>query len=163
MRYWHYTFFNNFQKIIESKEIRQSTILTSDKEKPAVWLSSNPEWEETVRKALKKPDEDNGRMTEPLSRDELFKRGFPAVRIEIDPRLVILHSWEEFKKVGGLSKKMANGLEKVGKSWGANPDEWWASFDVIPVTSCLLPIEIWSGKEWVDIEEAFTKDEDLKD
>ena len=149
MRLWHYTIYHTFRKIVESGEIKTHTTARLN-EKPVVWLSSNPIWEETVRKAIRNPETEEISMA--LSRDELFKRDFPAVRIEINTELVVIRSWRNFKKYGGISKKEAKGLEKVAIKWGANPKEWWVSCDNIPLRSCIWPIEIWNEKEWLALQ-----------
>lgn len=152
-RYWHYTVYRSLRGILEDGEIKVTELHFEYCGMPGAWLSTNSIWEETVRKAFK--DSVTGKVSKALSRDDLFKRGEPPVRVEIDPKLVSIRKWKNHKKKSGISKKLAKGLEDVGKKWGANPDEWYVSYQPIPVTSWLYPIEIWSGKEWVNIEDAF--------
>jgi len=148
MRFWHYTVYPSFLKILEDGQINYAMRIAN--ERPAVWLSTNPDWEETVRKAI--GNRSTGEESEPLSRDELFAEDFIPVRLEIDPDSVKLFSWRNFKKNSGASRATIKALEKSAKQWGANPKEWYVCYEPILITSCLLPIEIWHGNEWIDIE-----------
>lgn len=104
-----------------------------------------------MRKAIRDPK--TGEMTDPLSRDELFKKGCPPIRIEMNMEIVILHSWiKHHKKKSSIPKEFAESMEKKGIEWGANPKEWWVSYQSIPLSSCLYPIEIWNGFGWEDIK-----------
>lgn len=96
LRYWHYTTFQAFKKILNDKEIRPANKGVYGSELPAVWFSTNPEWEETARKAIR--DKQKGNQTHALSRDELFNAGVPPVRIEVNPSQTLLQNWKYHKK-----------------------------------------------------------------
>lgn len=149
MRYWHYTVYQSFQGIIKARVIRPAVCGIEHGETAVVWFSTNPVWEETVRKAIRYSK--TGKQTGPLSRDELFKHGFPPVRIEANPERVTLYSWHHFRKNGGISSKQVRNMSEVAAQWGAHPKQWWISYEPVPLTSCLDPIEIWDGSKWVDI------------
>lgn len=149
MKFWHYTISQTLQKIIETGEIKKNIPHIEDS--PVVCVSSNSFWEETVRKAIRDPK--TGEMTDPLSRDELFKKGYTPVRIEMNMEIVILHSWvEHHKKKGHITKELAESLENKGIEWGANPNQWWVSYQSIPLSDCLRPDEIWNGRGWEAIK-----------
>ncbi len=150
-RLWHYTAYQHLQKIIASGKIRVSSIRIDKRERPAAWFSSNPDFEQTAKKGVE--NSETGIVRHALGRDELLKAGFPPVRIEIDPSRVQVYDWEQYKKVSGISKKAAVDLEEAGINMGAAPSEWYASFQSVPLESCLLPIEIWNGQQWVNIRE----------
>jgi len=150
MRYWHYTTFPALKKILKDEEIKPALKGIEGGEFPAVWFSTNPIWEETARKAVR--DKETGEQTEALSRDKLFRAGFPPVRIEVDPQKVLLRSWKNHRKNSGISKIMAKGLEKTARAMGAEPKEWWVTYEPVSLFCCLLPIEVWNGIEWIDIE-----------
>jgi hypothetical protein len=152
MRYRHYTLYQRLRDILKTGVILPATVGINEGESPVVWFSTNPDWEETVRKRIvigKK-----GQQIGPLSKDGLSKYGFPPVRIEVNPAKVSLYSWEHFKEHSGIPVKQAKELVKVAKKWGANHQEWWVCYEPVPLTSCLNPIEIWNGSEWIDIEDA---------
>jgi len=43
-------------------------------------------------------------------------------------------------------------MERVGRKWGGYPNEWFVSYESIPLTKCLSPIEYWNGEKWVAIK-----------
>ena len=143
-KFYHYTVLQTFEKIIHSGEIQPTSVKVNDNERPAAWFSTNPIWEETVRKRVARSEDEPGPL---LSRDGLSKAGFPPVRIEANPNRVHLIPWEELKRISGITRNEARRLERVAREWGANPHEWYATFNAVPLTSCLTPIEIWDGKK----------------
>lgn len=149
-RLWHYTHYHNFLKIVESKEIRTTSIGIHSKELPAAWFSSNPFFEQSARKASK--DRKTGVIRRNLGPDEMLAAGHPAVRIEINPSKVKVYPWRLYKEVSGLPNEYAVNMEKAGMEMGANHSEWYASFQPVSLPNCFLPIEIWNGRGWVDIE-----------
>ncbi len=152
-RLWHYTTTKRLANIIETRKIKGTSIGTDEKELPAVWLSSNPDFEQAARNEIR--DRDSVPAVPEATREELFKAGHPPVRIEINRTRVRACDWESYKKTSGISEETAAGLEQAGIETGAAPSEWYASFQPIPLAGgCLFPIEIWNGRQWVDIETA---------
>lgn len=159
-RYFHYTIYKKLLAIIESECLKCATIGVSKGIKPAVWFSTNTSWEETVRKRWK---HDDGTLSEPLSRDALFKLGFELagrevdktvitdfnpLRFEIDQDQFELKSWNNYKKNSGESKESLNAIVKQAKKWGASPQEWYVSYEPVSL-NYILPPERWNGVEWV--------------
>jgi hypothetical protein len=149
MKYWHYTYHQNYTKILNCGFIKTTSIGIDINEKSAVWFSTNPEWEETVRKGIKDPE--SGVEYGPFSRDDLFVYGFPPVRIAVNPMLVDLKNWRHFRKNSGSSTKMIKHMLKEAEKVGADPKEWYVSFKDVPLSCCLQPVEAWHGIKWVDI------------
>ncbi len=138
IRFWHYTVAPHMLKIILQKVIKPSPVYVRG-ECSAVWISTNQDWEEMVRK---KGFNDR--------RKEMYEMGCTPVRIEINPKMVDLIPWRQFKKESGITPFFANGYEKVDREWGANPKEWFASYKPIPLSSCNLPPQYWNGNEWIE-------------
>ena len=76
MRFWHYTIHQKYQKIIATGVIKQATENIDYYEKPVVWFSTNPDWEETVRKPIRDPL--TGTETACLSKEEFIFSWSPA-------------------------------------------------------------------------------------
>ena len=129
LRLWHYTHDQRIQQIVESGYLKLSTKFIAKGEKPAVWLSSNPEFEMTASRMTA-----NGEIL-PYNQ----KGGPAAIRIEVKPNPKCV-TWAKYKHVGGISQEMAQALERKGKQQGANPEQWYASLRVIP------------AKLWINIE-----------
>ena len=107
---------------------------------PAVWLSTNEVWEHTASNMASV----NGLPVQ-LTKQQQYER-FGLARIEV-LKLAGLISWEEFGIMSGVSKLSYDFMENLGRLKGAEPEEWWAYFQVIPADAWLR-IEIWNGTEW---------------
>jgi len=97
-------------------------------------------------------DTETGKQTEPLSRGALWAHGYPPARIEVNPVLVNLHGWTEHKTMTEDSRKMLKGMERVARNWDAHPNEWFVSYESVPLTKCWFPMEYWNGEKWVAVK-----------
>ncbi len=160
-RYWHYTIFQHFESIIMSGEIKLATAGVLPGVKPAVWFSTNHDWEPTVIKALK--DFKTGKTTSYSTKNELFYcdmwndllddgalHSFIPIRLEIDPNVVNLRTWNNYNKKSGESREMLKALAKTGKKMGANPKQWFVSYEEVPIEN-ISRFERWNGNEWVEL------------
>jgi len=147
MKYFHYTLGQYLPSILSEKKIKKSPKYIKGN-RSAAWFSTNPIWEESVRKVpgLKLISG----VT--CSRSKLLENKLTPARIEINPEKVKLLSWERFKKVSGISKWVAEGFEKLAPEWGANPKEWLASLKDVPLRDCLLSVEVWNGNIWFELK-----------
>ena len=143
LRLWHYTTAERIDEIIESGEIRTSKHnATSRKEKPTVWVSSNPLWERTATKMI--IDEMGNRKTLSMAEQhELIGLG----RIEVYNDTPDLFTWHRFKNYIAPKKHIAREMEAVGIKKGANPSEWYGSHEPIARLDW-IKAEIWDGKQW---------------
>ena len=154
MKFWHYTTYPSFLNILEERKIRTSfaaAALGILEGPEVVWLSTNPVWEESVQKAIK--SDDFGESTKLLSKDELFRKGHYPVRLQTNERLSNLVSWGQAKKMIGLNRDHIREIEKIPKMRGGSITEWWVSSEPITLSCILLPIEIWNGRQWENIEQ----------
>ena len=153
MKFWHYTTYPAFLDIWEDRKIKvnYATAPLGHFEGPKiVWLSTNPIWEESVRKALQTYE--NGEALKAFSKVELFHRGHFPVRLRTNDRLSNIVPWGKAKKQMKLKREHIKEIEEIAKTWGANIAHWWVSFEALPMSQILLPVEIWNGREWMDIE-----------
>ena len=142
---WHYTVGKHYNNIVEDGYIRLATKYVSENEKPAVWFSSNTDWENSVRKTIQVEGREEYKD---IARDELYKIGITPVRLEIDTNDLKLYNWQEFKKVSNMNPKIVNSFEnEIARSWGYNTNDWYVSFEQIPL-SRIKSVETWNGKEW---------------
>jgi len=85
---------------------------------------------------------------------------FIPVRIKLDeskislgskqPGKTALFSWRHYRKNSGESHAMLKGLVKVGKKQGANPKQWFVSYEEVPNFNC-CSYERWDGNTWVEL------------
>lgn len=142
---YHYTIGQHYNNIVKDGFIKLATKYVQEGERPVAWLSSNQEWENSVRKTIRN---DKGEAFDDLARDELFDLGITPVRIEIDQEGLELYDWEKFKSVSGMSPDLARSFEVMtAKNWNYDSREWSCSFDSIPVSK-ILGVEVWDGNSW---------------
>jgi hypothetical protein len=144
LRFYHYTFYTRLLKIIDCGYVRTTGKGIDQGERPVVWVSTHEGWEKTLNKLISA-----GSLPKLIGRDELFQRRLllPA-RVEINPATTALHPWGEFKKTGGITQFSSKLLEEQGLRMGANPTNWFVSFENIP-SSSWLSIEVWDGEAWI--------------
>lgn len=133
---YHYTIGNYLPAIVTHGEIVPATALVPRGVRPAVWCSTNQDWEPTATKGS------NVWST--------HRHGGSLARIEIDPAAAP-HSWADYKRESGERPKMIARLSAAARSVGADPQDWRVSFDPIPRESW-LSIEVFSRGRWVAYE-----------
>jgi hypothetical protein len=143
---WHYTVGQHLPKIVESKLIKIATI--GVREKPAVWLSTNPVWERTCNKLWQ--DSITGKLRQ-LSKEETHLKGGGLVRIRIKPEAAP-YNFQAFKRISKISNTAAKRLTEKAKLCGAKSQEWWVSFEPVPQSEW-LDIEVWDGVNWNSMHE----------
>jgi hypothetical protein len=145
-RVYHYTVGNRLLPIIESGELRPATAGVPNGEKPAVWFSTNAEWEETANKMTARKV--RGRVVVSLgTRESTERNGGGLVRIAVRPDSVPL-GWADFRQLSGISGESAERLEEVARQAGSDPAEWRVSFDPVP-RSEWVDVEVWTEAGWV--------------
>jgi hypothetical protein len=143
--YYHYTTIENLQKILASGEISLATAGVEKNEKPAAWVSSNSQWENTVNKFRIIA---NGTISI-LSFEEMIKYGIARIQIAEDKNLV---HFGKFFFQSNMKKSTFNALIKSGKERGANPKEWFASFQPISQNQW-KKVEIYKDDKWLSVLE----------
>jgi hypothetical protein len=126
-------------------------------ERGAVFLSTNQNWERREAKQLPKED---GELTPPLNRDELFDMGIMPIRARVNPASLKLIDWKTFRKKSGIATEKAEMIDKLAREDGAIPEQWYASFEAIPVTS-FLSVDVWDGSQWVQNSVADERDRQM--
>lgn len=140
-RVFHYTIFQRYQSIFNDREIRVATKYVPEGVKPVVWFTTNPDWEETANKMAVL--DDGSRKI--LSRQAMWEMNTHPVRIEIDPKMVSLRSWNHYKKNSGESKKSITRLLKVARK--SNPKQWLVSYENVPIR-VIIGVSSWDGTKW---------------
>lgn len=144
IRRWHYTTGAKILSIMSDGVIKPATAGLKAGERPAVWFSSNENWEETANKLW---GDDLGNVRA-LNREETAEYADGLFRIEAGSDLP-LHDWQAFKRLSGIKPKIAQRIYKSGISVGARPGQWFVSFDPVPISKC-QGIETWNSGEWID-------------
>lgn len=140
---YHYTIGDRLEQIVSSGEIRPAVAGVTRGERPAVWFSTNPEWEETANKPIM---DKRGRVWKG-NRETTREMGGGLVRIAVLPEAAP-HTWEAFRRLSGISPRMADALERAARIEGASPDEWRVSFGAVPRAQW-IDVEVWTETGWV--------------
>lgn len=141
---WHYTTLTSLHGIIEDGRINPATTGVPKGERPACWFSRHTVYEPTAQKLIADPK--TGRVWSTRSIQELARYDTP-VRLGVS-NVEQFINWREFKRVSGVTARMARGLERAAAACGANPAMWLASFDPVPLAQ-VETIEVWApGHGW---------------
>lgn len=141
---WHYTIWNYLPSILESG-IKVATANVPTNEKPVVWLSKNQFWEETANKSYK----NNGKIYKG-DMEDTRKLGGGLVRINVSRKISPI-TWNEFVEKKHIQKRHAWLLINAAKKDGANPDDWYVSFEGVETEDFLCIEYLNDENEWVDI------------
>lgn len=144
LRLWHYTPAHRLIDIIESGHIKFS-IDTFENEKPVVWFSSNPVWENSVVKYVRTEESEKQLITK-----ESMLRICGLGRIEVKYTEEII-TWQLLKEYNGVNPECNDFFEMAGDLFGGNPTEWYASHTQCDMKNW-LKIEIWKNELWQPFE-----------
>jgi hypothetical protein len=142
MLIWHYTIQDRLEGIVADGRIKREIRLNRN-ERKVVWFSSNQNYEMT---ACKGTLENGVRRT--LTFMEMTTLGL--VRIGVEPSTAPVN-WKQFQRESGIYRPYARGLEKSGRKVGANPNEWFVSFDEVTADK-FVRIESYVVGRWVEAE-----------
>jgi len=164
---WHYTVGVKWELIEKSGVIKQATSGIPKGERPAVWFSTRQDWEPTATKgALPKAvfdqvDPKTGEAIidmKKLARHELTQYSFEEMRRELKGMYRIgvtgtaaPHSWSDFVQLSGVDRVIAAALVSTAKERGADPEDWWCSFDPVPKSEWRSVEILFQGK-WEPVE-----------
>jgi hypothetical protein len=142
---WHYTSMEHAKSILKDKMLRISSIEKKWGWKPALWFSRATRWEPTATKMFRFKETNELRLLTEEEQLELI--GMARFGIEFTEQLI---SWNEYKNNSGIPAREHRAMAKVGKEKGAHPNNWYCSFEDIPLNKCVA-IEQFDGKEWISI------------
>lgn len=144
MMAWHYTKGVHYPKIVSSGVLKCTSSGIPDDEKPVLWFSINPKWENTVSTAQVI---NNVKRTHTMSetRDQfegLYRFGVPSN---------LLIPWIELIKVANIHPLMRKLLEKSARNCGANPYQWMGLLQSMAINEAVIEIMDDDGK-WHSVE-----------
>jgi hypothetical protein len=144
---YHYTTSLSYKQIINDGMIRPSTAFIPAHEKPITWFSADALWEPTVQMLLFRKMDRAARRHKLCS---LLQMDILPMRFVVDDR-VAPHHWKGLKKLSGMSKKIARGLEQSGLSVDACPENWRGTFAPVGCEEW-VSVEYFKGADWTPIE-----------
>ena len=139
---WHYTIRDFFAGIVRDGAIKPSAAYAGGQARPAVWFSTNDDWEPMAAKNLKCADG----STRLMGRDELFTIGITPIRFGVTSQTAP-HTWHDFKRVGEMPAKIASNIVSLAARLNSKPSWWLATFDPVPRAQWLA-VEHFDGWQW---------------
>jgi len=145
MTKWHYTVGNCLTSILKDGIIKPADTFVPEDQRPIVWFSTAPDWEYTANKAWRNPDG----VIIPLTRKGTAKYGGGLVRIGVAP-YTAPYNWGALKQLSPIPPRLAKSLRRTAERDGADPKDWWGTFDPVP-RSQWISIQRHVDGQWVDI------------
>jgi len=138
---YHYTSLSHLIEIFKvGKVFTSQTEKMLKVKKPGLWFSTNSKWEFSAFKRF-----NDGNKEFDLNTPEEFEKYIGCARLitNLNPLFVTFAKYKHKSKVNPLLwEKMA----EIGKSKGADPNEWYATFSPISLNN--LDIEVYENGEW---------------
>lgn len=146
---WHYTNGSRLDAIIASGKLKPGEALLAKGERPMLWFSTHHKWEPTTTMMVRECGALRGLTFKELSaRIGCVRFGLPAT----DSRLL---DWGTACALAGTPDEVRARLEHVGRMKGANPAQWFASADAVPLAD--LRFERYLNGRWTESQMGFTK------
>ena|SRR5215813_7244601 len=117
MRTWHYTVGVKLRSILKDQVLRQATAHVHADERPVVWATTNPVWEQTANKMFGQ----EGLLVR-LGKQETAAYGEGLYRVEVLPQAAP-YGWGEFKRLSNIPEPVARSLGQAAHAQGSNPRE----------------------------------------
>ncbi|MDA1226098.1 MAG: hypothetical protein O3A67_04395 [Bacteroidetes bacterium] len=142
---YHYTSLSHLIEIFKvGKVFTSQTEKMLKVKKPGLWFSTNSKWEFSAFKRF-----NDGNKEFDLNTPEEFEKYIGCARLitNLNPLFVTFAKYKHKSKVNPLLwEKMA----EIGKSKGADPNEWYATFSPISLNN--LDIEVYENGEWYSLK-----------
>ena len=112
--------------------------------KPGLWFSTNSEWEFSAFKRF-----NDGKKEFDLNKPDEFEKYIGCARLitKLDSRFV---TYAKYKYKSKAHPLVWEKIGEVGRSKGANPEEWYATFSPINVDN--LDIEVYDNGSWYSLK-----------
>ena len=139
---YHYTVGQCIKAIIGEGIIRPATARVPKGERPIVWFSSNPDWEQTANKGWLQ-----NRVAITLTKEQTRERAGGLFRIGVLNETAP-YSWQQLRFLSKMHPAAADRLEEVARERGSNPDEWYGTFHAVTDDKWLVVQEL-TDEGWV--------------
>lgn len=130
---FHYTSEARLNEIVKSGELKVSrAALSTKKEKPALWLSAEPDWDNSALRFHHYKDKE----------EQWEAIGLGRIVVPFFGNFVTYAKWKHVSAMDPLFEEAERMLfDKYDRS------KWWASFKNIPSKE-FISTEYWDGQQW---------------
>ena len=142
---YHYTSLSHLIEIF-----RVGKVLTSQTEKmlkvkkPGLWFSTNSKWEHSAFKRF-----NDGKKEFDLNTPEEFEKYIGCARLVTNLNSLFV-TFAKYKHKSKVNPLLWDKMAEIGKSKGADPTEWYATFSPISINN--LGIEVYENGEWYNLK-----------
>ena len=142
---YHYTSLSHLIEIF-----RVGKVLTSQTEKmlkvkkPGLWFSTNSKWEHSAFKRF-----NDGKKEFDLNTPEEFEKYIGCARLVTNLNSLFV-TFAKYKHKSKVNPLLWDKMAEIGKSKGADPTEWYATFSPISINN--LDIEVYENGEWYNLK-----------
>lgn len=140
---WHYTVQERLQHILTEGVIRPAPIAGLHRVKPAVWFTTQSDWDPMANRLWQNPQ---GRWVR-LNKDQTIVLFGGLSRIAV-PKDVAPLDWKAYREKSGLPSKVSKAIYDEAVTLGSRPGQWFAAFDSVPREKW-LSVELWEEEAWV--------------
>lgn len=143
---YHYTNKLNLKKILRDRAILSSPGFT-EWEKPTVWLSTTPHWENSASSIARNRDGSFRKR----SIHEVGNLGMARIKIDLEKTRVF--TIQQFKNISRISTRNLKRLNEFALECKSNINDWRVSFSDIPLESW-EKVEVFDDfkKIWTDFK-----------
>ena len=142
---YHYTSLSHLIEIFKTgKLLTSQTEKMLKVKKPGLWFTTNSKWEYSAFKRF-----NDGKKEFDLNTPEEFEKYIGCARLvtNLNPLFVTFAKYKHKSKVNPL---LWDKMAEIGKSKGANPTEWYATFSPMSINN--LDVEVYEEGEWFKLK-----------
>ena len=138
---YHYTSLSHLIEIFKvGKVLTSQTEKMLKVKKPGLWFSTNNKWEYSAFKRF-----NDGNKEFDLNTPEEFEKYIGCARLVTNLNSLFV-TFAKYKHKSKVNPMLWEKMAEIGKSKGADPSEWYATFSPMSVNN--LDIDVYENGEW---------------
>ena len=142
---YHYTSLSHLIEIFKTgKLLTSQTEKMLKVKKPGLWFTTNSKWEYSAFKRF-----NDGKKEFDLNTPEEFEKYIGCARLVTNLNSLFV-TFAKYKHKSKVNPLLWDKMAEIGKSKGANPTEWYATFSPLSINN--LDIEVYEGGEWFKLK-----------
>ena len=142
---YHYTSLSHLIEIFKTgKLLTSQTEKMLKVKKPGLWFSTNSKWEYSAFKRF-----NDGKKEFDINTPEEFEKYIGCARLVTNLNSLFV-TFAKYKHKSKVNPLLWDKMAEIGKSKGADPTEWYATFSPISINN--LDIEVYENGEWYNLK-----------
>ena len=142
---YHYTSLSHLIEIFKVGKLHTSQTEKMLKvKKPGLWFTTNSKWEHSAFKRF-----NDGKKEFDLNTPEEFEKYIGCARFVTNLNSLFV-TFAKYKHKSKVNPLLWDKMAEIGKSKGADPSEWYATFSPLSINN--LDIEIYENGEWINLK-----------